>query len=203
MVLIRKSFNSFFSTIWHFFSVLLSDRMINIPQSIHQRILIGVWLLMAGNVLLSAFSGCLRGFMIRKVPIKRIDSWMDLYENFKDVRIQCTRFLPLFDFAENDESDMARDFYKRLDIIETVDILKTEKQEEMVENVFKGKHVFVHEYFVLHYYKNTMNRMKEIQNKYNEGLDYHVSKEGAGIAPYFISVLNNGNAFIIHTLNKV
>ncbi len=45
--LIRKSFISFFSTIWHFFSVLLSDHMIRISESIHERIVIGVWLLMA------------------------------------------------------------------------------------------------------------------------------------------------------------
>jgi hypothetical protein len=91
---------------------------------------------MAGIVLLSAFSGCLWGFMIRKIPIQKIDSLNDLYENFKDVRIQCNRFFPIYDFAEYDESDMAQDFKKRMEIIESIEMLNPKKNQKLLRNYF-------------------------------------------------------------------
>ncbi len=137
MSVLRGNFKSFVSTIWHFFSVLLSDHMTRISESIHERILIGVWLLMAGNVLLNTFSGCLWGFMIKKIPIQKIDSWNDLYENFKDMRMLCNRFYPISDFAEHVESDMAQDFKKRMEIIEWIEMLNPKKTRRSDrENIF-------------------------------------------------------------------
>jgi hypothetical protein len=199
----NRSLDSFFSTIWHLFSVLLSDHMIRISKLIHERILIGVWLLMAGNVLLSAFSGCLWGFMIRKTPIQRIDSWNDLYRNFGDMKILAPSFMALADFAQNDESDMAQNFKQRLEEFDPSDLLDPIIQEEIVEKILIGKHVAVLEYYMLHYYKSTMNRMKQIRSEFREGLDFHISQEGYGMSPYFISVMNNENALIINTLNRV
>jgi hypothetical protein len=45
--------------------------------------------------------------------------------------------------------------------------------------------------------------MKQIRNELREGLDFHICKEGPVMYPYFISIKNNVNAFIIHTLNRV
>jgi hypothetical protein len=201
--LIRKSFISFFSTVWHLFSVLLSDHMIRISKSIHERILIGVWFLMVGIVLLSAFSGCLWGFMIRKTPIQRIDSWNDLYRNFGDMKILAPSFLALADFAQSDESDMAQNFKQRLEELDPSDLLDPIVQEEIVEKIYSRKYVVALEWYLLHYYKNTLNRMKQIRSEFTEGLDFHISKEGYGMSPYFISVMNNENTLIINTLNRV
>jgi hypothetical protein len=65
------------------------------------------------------------------------------------------------------------------------------------------RHVFVMEYYILDYYKSTLNRMKQMQSKYNEGLDYHISKEGYAVLPYSIPVKNNKNVYIINTSNRV
>jgi hypothetical protein len=93
---------------------------------------------MAEIVLLSAFSNSLRGFFIRKLPIQKIKSWIDLYENFKDVKIDCLRFLPMSDFAENDESDMAQDFKSRLDVIYIVDLLKPKNKWKYLKCVYRS-----------------------------------------------------------------
>ncbi len=141
--------------------------------------------------------------MIRKTPIQRIDSWNDLYRNFGDMKVLAPSFLALADFAQNDEPDMAQNFKQRLEEFDPSDLLDPILQEEVVEKILIGKHVVVLEWYLLHYYKNTMNRMKQIRNELTEGLDFHISKEGYGMSPYFISVMNNENALIINNLNRV
>jgi hypothetical protein len=98
---------------------------------------------------------------------------------------------------------MAQNFKSRLEEFDLTDLLDPEFEEELVDKILTGKHVVVLHWYLLHYYKNTLNRMKQIRNELTVGLDFHISKEGSVMSPYLISIKNNENAFIIHTLNRV
>ncbi len=202
--LIKKSINVFFSTIWQLFSVLLSDHLTNVYHSIHERILLGVWLLIAGVVFLGAFSGCLRGLMIRKIPVQSIDSWDELYTSWSDLKIIAPNFHTMSDFANEGKSEMARNFYNRIEVHEPSEFHNPEFFKEIAEKVATGRYAFVMEWYLLHYYKNTLTVVKQLRQSkgFNEYLNFHISKEGYGWSPYVISVINNKNVFIINSLNR-
>ena len=82
----RQSVKVFFTTLWSYASVLLSDYYSLRIETRIDRLLTGVWL-MSCVVLLAAFSGILRDLMIKAKPILWIDSWEDLLE-WEELEIQ-------------------------------------------------------------------------------------------------------------------
>ena len=108
----RKSVKVFFTTLWSYASVLLSDYYsLRIDNRIN-RLLTGVWL-MSCTVLLAAFSGILRNLMIKAKPILWIDSWDDLLE-WKGLEIQAFHTSGLGAYIEKYDTPMTQNFKSRL-----------------------------------------------------------------------------------------
>jgi hypothetical protein len=202
MSIMRGSIRTFFSSVWQLLTVLLSDYMTRTWRTIHEKIIVFFWLLLAGVVLFSAFTGCLWSFMIKKTPTQKIDSWLDLHQKWKDQKIITLKIGNFADFVTNDESEMARDFKSRCELTEPENMLNDSFNMKAIDRTLSGKYVFVFEYYALRYLGIQFNSDKNfnLKNRYRNGIQYHVSNTGGGTVPYFLIIKNNSN--FTRNLNK-
>jgi len=163
----------------------------------------GLWLL-SSIVLLTAFSAKLLDLLVRKEPIDKIDSWNDLYTkpNWKHHKIYSAQYLEMFDFISSESSPMALDFKRRFVIFDAFDLIyKDTFLDHLLTIVMKGEGVFVLDAIVLHYFKVNLNFEERFD--YSEGFDFHISKSGAGVKPYFIGFTSTADQLLISNYNKM
>jgi len=204
MSIMRGSIKTFFSTLWQFSTILLSDVMTKSFNKPYEKMIVCIWLLMGGIVLFSAFTGCIYGFMIKKPPIQKIDSFDDLHLQWKDKQIIALDNGPFVDFVQNDKSDMAQDFKRRTEISPIENYFDDNFKDNAMKRLVSGECVLLHEYYALKHMEIYLNTLIEFNrkkgNKY--GVDYHVSRSGGGTLPYFLLVKKDDKFNSTRSLNK-
>ena len=192
--LYHRSFKTFLSTFWSYFSVILSDYYsIGISSGV-EKLLTGVWL-MSCTVLLAAFSGLLRDQSMKPKAILWIDSWHDLYE-WKNIKIQIPSVNFMLQFIDNfPDHPYSINFKNRSEIFENVDFESGAKDFDY-ERVSKGELAIVTGYEYLQILKK--NLIKDY--KFIENVDFHISTVGDAMQPYFIQLLK---ARISETLARI
>ena len=184
----NRSFKSFFITIWMYLSVILSDYYSMKISKGFDRFMAGIWLLVC-SVLLAAFSGQIWHLLVRAQPIDQIDSWDDLYSKpqWKEKNIITFKFLDMDDFINKDESPMALNFQKRVQYLDLyqfhlADNLKF--RDNVNKRFLNGQLVGIFDYIFLNYLK--VFQKNSFYPGLKEGFDFHISRFGAGMKPYFI-----------------
>jgi len=186
-----------------YLSVLISYFYPIEPNGHFERSFAGVWILVC-NVLLGIFTANLWDLLVRPQSIDRIDSWNDLYTKpqWKKIPIRTPQFLDMADFVMNDNSEMAQDFKKRVILVNPFEIFFSDQlTTNAIEKVLKGEEVFVVDSLIGHYYKRS--EKYRIFERFNEGSDFHVSKSGAGMKPYFMATYPRFNQTLTKKLNEV
>ena len=182
----NKSINSFFITIWMCLSVILSDYYSMKINKGFDRFMSGIWLLVC-SVLLAAFSGQIWNLLIRSQPIDSIDSLDDLYSKpqWSNATIFTLEYLDFAEFADKVDSPMAKNFKKRIKLLDAFDFIfvgKFKYSEDVINRFLNGKLVFAFDKLSLHYFKNFHLKNRGL----NEGFDLHISRFGDGMRPYFV-----------------
>jgi hypothetical protein len=176
LALIDKSFSGFFKNLWDYSYLILSEQIPKMPKSSLKRSFVSLWLLTC-TILLAGFQGVLREFFIKAVPNNDIDSWEELYRR-KELRISSPQVSFIRSYAElnagNDK--MAKSFLERIDI---VDMFNFSNFIPEIEATIRGERVVSTE---LHNIEEML--LRDISRDKLQLL--HVSKNGAGISPYFI-----------------
>ena len=162
---IKRRIQDFFSYIWIFTSVLLSNSHSIKRKSLSDRVLTGVWL-MSCIVLLAAFSGLLRDQLLRPDPIYWIDSFQDLYE-WKG-QIQTSKGGYFNTFIQNNLNDpMANNFRNRLNV--TAGLVNKDDSAIDYRGICEGRTAVV---TVLQW----LQMMKVKLTDCREDIDYHISR---------------------------
>ena len=175
--LYRQSFKAFLTTFWSYSAVILSDCYTIPLNTVYERLLSGVWLLVC-TVLLSAFSGQLREGLMRPKPIYWIDSIEELHEleEWKDKKIQTFSVTEYANFIENNgNTTMAQDFSKRTDYLQVDDKvikngLKLMKEFLDIKGVIKGQVAVVYPFHYLQVIKLYLTDVG-----LEEDIDFHIS----------------------------
>ena len=166
--LYKQSLKSFFTTFWSYLSVILSDYHSIKIRSTFEKIFAGLWLIVC-TLLLAAFSGQLRDFVLKPKPIYWIDSVEDLYQ-WKHLTIQTSVISELKYFSENfPNNSMAQDFSKRfqLDQVNEGDLMSFDLDWE---GLLDGRVAVVYPYFILQVIKRSL-----VSNGFLEDIDFHIS----------------------------
>ena len=124
---------------------------------------------MACTLLLAAFSGQLREFVLKPKPIYWIDSWEDLHD-WKHLVIQTNNRSEIVKFTETHPNEkMAKDFEKRFEMTrgDIDDIMSWQFDEQEVKD---GKIAVAFPYFVLQILKRSL-----ISDDLSEDIDFHIS----------------------------
>jgi len=80
---------------------------------------------------------------------------------------------------------MAQDFGRRIEFLILVEFLFVDKMKFKDQNRFlKGELVLALDYLFLHYFKNKYK--DSFDETINEGFDFHISRSGGGMKPYFV-----------------
>ena len=202
--LIKRKFSVFWSTVWDFASVILSDIFARRITGNIQRIIAGIWLMVC-ILLLSLYSGGLYEMLVCKQPIDKINSWDDLYSNprFKDVNIHASVGSQLAHMIDKDDSSpMIQNFKKRTLYFNFVEIMYNKAyRDSIVESIVKGDAVFMcSNRFILNYllYKWNYTAIKQ-----SEGIDFVISKRGIGVRPHFLVFTNRTQNVFKQQINKM
>ena len=194
----KHSMKTFFSALWSYASVILSDYYSLQIESRIDRILSGIWL-MSCTVLLAAFSGLLRELMIRPKPICWIDSWDDLMlDKWKDVEIQLfeTDGLAVYinrftntTLARNLESRIKREKGEMLKSDHFESGNKSLDKDLDYDGVRDARTAIAGELHYLDIYK------QNLIDYYNliEDIDFHISLNGTSLAIVFLTEKNRLN----------
>ena len=162
-------------------------------KSITDRLLSGVWL-MSCTVLLAAFSGQLRKYLIKPKPIEWIDSWKGLYE-WKHLKIKTfsqTSLVHYIECLKVLENPMGRDFKNRLEIFEDKEFVDgTKKYEDFLdfEGIAKGRVALVWDTNYLKIFKHILLEMG-----FEENTDFRLSRIEEESQPVF-NFLNKVNLY--------
>lgn len=190
------SISQFTATLWRYASVLFSEPIERLffkklQQKLSNRIVLCVWLLSC-TILLSSFSGVLRGFFITRIPHIVIDSWEDLYA-IKNMRIYSQSISFLSNYVSESKSEMAIEFEKRIDMFETG--INSTTAKIMLKDVYRGTHVM----------EWTKDRLEiDIPTYAQSNLKgLHISKHGGGEQPYFVVMSPTIDAQTENVVNKM
>ena len=192
----RKSLKAFFSTLWSYASVILSDYYALKVESTIDRLLTGAWL-MACTVLLAGFSGLFRDQLMKAKPILWIDSWEDLFE-WKDVEIQTfdTEGLAVF-VNKSSDTEMAKNFKSRIkdgEFLVREEYVGNKSCEDVLdfEGVKNGRTAIAGQLHYLDVYK------QNLVNDYNltEDIDFHISQNGISESYMFLTSRNRMNQIL-------
>ncbi len=199
----KKSIKAFFVNVWQYLSVIISEYFSIKPIDRFECSLGAIWLLSC-IVLIALYSGHLWDLLVRPQAIDKIDSWDDLYTKpqWNKLNIRTPYFLDMADFALNDESEMAQNFKKRMIFINPFKALFDQNIiRTALEEVFSGNEVLAVDTLIVHYYKfsDKFNLFKQ----FNEGFDYHISENGAGLKPYFITICKSLNESLTNHFNHM
>lgn len=195
----NNSLKIFFKTVWTYTSIILSDNYSIKLSKNFDRYMAGLWLISC-TILLAAFSGQLWNRLMRAQTIDMIRSWNDLYflPQWKHLKIQTFKDLDFYLFTEQIDSEMANNFAERLDnstLVDPYDFLLGEKSYDSLdmEGVLKGTTVQCYEDVFLQIFKQNY-----IRKGFREDIDFHISEEGGGYSPYFVSY----NSFVVNEFVK-
>ena len=122
-----------FSNLWNYTYFILSEPIPRIPKSRIKRSILSLWFLSC-TVLLAAHSSVLRNIFIRSNPYIVIDSWEDLFER-KDLKILVFESSFLKIYAENIDTEMARNFKARMD---SIDYIHKTLDQDNVDKIING-----------------------------------------------------------------
>ena len=191
--LYKKSLKSFFTTLWSYTSLILTDYYTKGLNTSIGRLLSGIWL-MACTVLLAAFSGILRDQQMKPQPVFWIDSIEDLWQ-WKDLKFQtnlATDFAQKMinaDPSNEKDSRMAYEMLGRMDLT-TLDNTTRNKESYVkvfdAKGVLEGKVAIVYSYYYLHVLKNIL-----FDETIEEDIDFHLSRKG-DYEPLF-TLINRAN----------
>ena len=202
--LIKRKFSVFWSTVWDFASVILSDIFARRITGNIQRIIAGIWLMVC-IVLLSLYSGGLYEKLVRKQPIDKIDSWNDLYSNprFKDVAIYTvvgSQLATMID--EEDPSPMIQNFKKRTLYFSAAEVVYDKAyRDSIVESIAKGDAVLMYgNRFIIN---SLIYQWNYTSFKQSEGIDFVISKHGIGVRPHFFVFTNRTQNVFKQQINKM
>ena len=137
---------------------------------------------MACTVVLAAFSGQLREWVIKPKPIYMINSWDDLLlPEWKHMKIEAGDSSEMYAFTENFPDDpKAQEFKKRLIIMNDsndADVYALSKGQ-----IISGEIASINPYDILQIIKDSLGP------NLREDIDYHISQSGRW-QPYF-SLIN-------------
>jgi len=196
LALVKKKFSDYFTDLWNYSYLILTEVIPRIPKPSMQRFVITFWLL-GCVVLLAGFGGVLRDYFIKKTPDVVIDSWEDLH-NRKELTIVVTEGSVIHDFAQKEfkNNEMAKDFKSRM---RTHYVINYNNTENLIQNLKQADVAFSVPYQLLDdcaYFARRYNIPFECKN-------LHISKYGGITAPYFIPISKNANPRIAKDLNKM
>ena len=198
-----KSFKSFFKYFWTFSSVILSDYYSMRINGHFYRSFAGLWLLVC-TLLLSLFSGALWDLLVRPPPMEKIESWNDLHTKpeWKNVEIYSAKYLDLYEFVNNDNSEMAQDFKRRAYFEDPFDLMFKRKFEPRNwDKIAKGEQVISADNLFAHWVKN-FHKAKFKYLGLEDDTEFHISSLGSGMRPYFILTTPRFNDTMLYQLNK-
>ena len=170
----HRSIKTFFSYLWSYLSVILSDYYALKIESRIDRLLTGVWL-MSCTVLLAAFSGVLRELMIRAKPIYWIDTWEDL-SKWKHLRIDTFKATGLANYLDNFKHEpLAIELNKTINYLD-YDLFKDGRKsydKDLDYQGFKNGHAaFVDDYNYVEFFKRNLISGYGLV----EDIDIHISE---------------------------
>ncbi len=193
---IDKSFSGFFTNLWNYSYLILSESIPRMHKSWAKRTFLTVWLLIS-TVLLAGYSGVLREFFIKSIPNVVIDSWEELYER-KELRIATLEVSFIRNFAEKNANndEMAQNFLSRM---ETLTYGDSDIFNQALDYIFSEKYVVLAPKYIIDdcYYFLPSGRSIEDCEK------LHVSQYGGVISPYFIPMSNSIDKKIKKNINQM
>jgi hypothetical protein len=196
IALIDKSFSGFFTNLWNYSYLILSESIPRMPKSWAKRTFLSIWLLIS-IVLLAGYSGVLRDFFIKSIPNDAIDSWEDLYER-KELRIATLEVSFIKNFAKKNANndEMARNFLSR---IETLTYGDSRIYDQALDYLFSQKYVVSAPKCLIddcYYFMPSGRNIHDCEK-------LHVSQYGAGISPYFIPMSKSIDKKIQKNINQM
>lgn len=175
------SFKSFFSHLFNFTSVLLSE---SLPKSYmhtnsRNRIIVSIWTV-ACFILMSALGGVICNFFIRGAQTIFIDSWHDLYLR-KNYRIGVIVPSLTYNYIVNHTNDdyIAKDLSMRMS--------EVIKDENRVKSMIEAIPNLTNDDFVLY---GTQMHLKSVKKSANQKFginNLYLSKYSAGFEPYYFA----------------
>ena len=202
--LLKKSFKTFFRTIWMYLSVILSDLYAMRINSHFNRLFAGIWLLFC-TLLLSLISGNLWDALVRPQPMAVIETWEDLYykPEWKGLEIWSLKYFEFYEFINSENSSMSRDFKNRTIFEDPLEFaVERNLYPKDIEKWARGEQVMAFDSLASHWVKNYHKH--SIENLgYKEGYDFHISELGTGMKPYFMLTVPRFNDTLLFQLNKV
>ena len=179
--LYKRSLKSFFTTLWSYASVILSDYYtIRLNKSI-DRFISGVWLITC-TILLAAFSGQLREQQMKPQPIFWIDSIEDLWQ-WKDLKIETNVLTDFFhrvlnvDYNDQKTSDIAYDLIGRLELL---NLDKSNfNNKSLIKKLFDAKSISDGKIALIYsqYYLQVLKKIL-FEKSIEEDIDFHLSRRG-------------------------
>jgi hypothetical protein len=137
--------------------------------------------------------------MILKEPIDRVNSWNYLYTKLhsKESKILVPLYFDMYDYMENDFSEMALNFKNRSIIINLFDLVFNETLfKKTYELCLKNNSVVAVDNIVAHYIKSKYFTISEV-------FDYHISESGFGSKHYSLPTTSRLNSTLMSKLNYV
>ena len=176
----KRTSKSFLTTFWSYLSVILSDYFSLKADTKISRLFTGLWLITC-TILLAAFSGQLREFVLKPKPIYWIDSWDDLHE-WKDMSIEMLPESEIQSFIATFPNDpKSQDFIKRNETktFDKIDIL-TWKFD--TKKLMDGRLALFYPHYMLQMIKNNL-----ISHGFVEDIDFHLSKANESFPHYLLT----------------
>lgn len=138
----KSNRNEFSENFWNYTSVLLSKSYPNIKSinNLWEKIIIGFWVI-SYTLLSIIFCNYLLDFMVKSTPLVIIDSWNDLFISESKIFADSSQMMAKF--ANNENTEMAKNFRHRLEFIDVDDLLNVTFQRQLIAKFNSGFNHFI------------------------------------------------------------